>query len=239
MILEQIVVLKTQKAKVIRTITDLETTLKNNLTGEDFDTVQRVTNLARQREFLKKRDMQKKKFDRLLAEKAPTQLDKIVIKNAVLNISGKQLREGEMSVMEKGLGFVPAPNMVPTKEIICAAEVGLKKIKDPIEANVARSKIASILRSSKPPKDNLTKEERFGLKSLQVRNDIKILPADKGNTVVVLSAGQYSEKLKDLLADRAYKKMARDPTRTKERKMRDLINRIKVKGENQLREQVG
>ena len=99
-----------------------------------------------------------------------------------------------MSVLEKGLGFAPAPKMVPTKDIICAAEVDLKKVRDPIEANVARAKIASILRSSKPPKDNLTKEERIGLKSLQVRDDIKIFPADKGNTAVVLSTGQYSEK---------------------------------------------
>ena len=49
--------------------------------------------------------------------------------------------------------------------IVCAAEVCLKKIKDPIQANVARAKIASILRSSKPPKDNLTKKRELDSKA--------------------------------------------------------------------------
>ena len=86
--------------------------------------------------------MQKKKFDRILAEKASKQPDRTFKRDAVVDISGKQLSGGEMPILEKGLGLAPAPNMVPTKEIICAAEVGLKKVKDPIEANVARAEIA-------------------------------------------------------------------------------------------------
>ena len=228
---EQLAVLKTKKAKVLDTIANIESTLKDKLTPQDFAIVEQATNSAQQREFLKKKESQKVKFERLLAEKVSAQREKTVIKNPVVNISGRELSEGEISVLEKGLGFAPVPKTVPTKEIICAAEVGLRKIKDPIEANVVRAKVASILRNSKPPQDNLTNDERSGLKSLQARKDIKILPADKGNTVVILSAGQYTEKLELLLSDRAYQKMSKDPTKVKERKMREPISRIKAKGE--------
>ena len=63
------------------------------------------------------------------------------------------------------------------------------------------SSVESDIASHKPPKprhDNLTKEERNALHSLQRRSDIVIKPADKGSAVVVMDREQsYQTNFED------------------------------------------
>ena len=47
------------------------------------------------------------------------------------------------------------------------------------------------LQNSKPPKDNLSKDERKALKELQSDTSIVILPADKGRSIVILNHEDY------------------------------------------------
>ena len=51
--------------------------------------------------------------------------------------------------------------------------------------------------SSKPPKDNLSKDEHKALKELQSDTSIVIVTADKGRSTVIFNREDYSEKCMD------------------------------------------
>ena len=55
------------------------------------------------------------------------------------------------------------------------------------KADTIRDKVSLTLKNSKPPKDNLSKDERKALKELQSDTSIVILPADKGRSTVILN----------------------------------------------------
>ena len=41
-----------------------------------------------------------------------------------------------------------------------------------------------------------------------------MLPADKGNTTIVMNTLDYKKKIKNFLSDKVYKKLNKDPTNT-------------------------
>ena len=57
------------------------------------------------------------------------------------------------------------------------------------------------MKEAKPPKKNLTIDERKAIKELEQCNDIIIISADKGNCTVVLDKMDYHNKLRSLLQD--------------------------------------
>jgi hypothetical protein len=56
-----------------------------------------------------------------------------------------------------------------------------------------------------------------------MNTDITILPADLGNSTVLLTTVHYNQKIGALLQDPAYRRLAKDPTETVERKTSLLI----------------
>ena len=56
-----------------------------------------------------------------------TSADKSSLGRWVVNLLSKHLLSEEISVLEKGLNFAPAPQRVPYKEIIAAVEKGVRK----------------------------------------------------------------------------------------------------------------
>ena len=102
-----------------------------------------------------------------------------------MNIAGVQLTELESKVLEKGLNFVPTPDKLPVAEFISAVESVCRSNDIPPDvANSLRFDVTSVLKSFHPPNDkNLTEAEWRALRDLQRRQDIVILPADKGRAV--------------------------------------------------------
>ena len=58
----------------------------------------------------------------------------------------------------------------------------------------------AMIEKSKPPKSN----QRLALKSLQSDTNIIILPADKGNAIVVIDKVEYSNKLAYFIGNGGY-----------------------------------
>ena len=52
-----------------------------------------------------------------------------------------------------------------------------------------------------------------------------MLPADKGNTTVVMNTSDYKKKIKNLLSDKAYKKLDKDPTNTIAQNIKILVEK--------------
>ena len=75
---------------------------------------------------------------------------------------------------------------IPLKDIALVIEGGAKKLLDGNLAHDLRGRVCGILRKAKGPKSNLTKERRTALKDLRAKEDIVILPADKGNATVLM-----------------------------------------------------
>ena len=95
------------------------------------------------------------------------------------------------------------------------------------DADDLRMRVCGILRSSKLPEDNITKEQRKVLK--EMRSDV-LLPADKRNAAVGMEREDYDKKVRNDTS--TYRKLPKDPTPTQEskisRKLRSLHNGKKI-----------
>ena len=88
------------------------------------------------------------------------------------------------------------------------------------DAQDLRMRVCRILRSSKLPKDNITRSQRAALKEMRKWEDDVILPANKGNATVVMEREDYDRKVRELLSDATtYRKLPRDPTQAQEAKL--------------------
>ena len=119
-------------------------------------------------------------------------------KRWVRNLSSKTLSESQVNVLQKGFKFATAPSQIPTLDFVSEVEFGLRQVEDLAQVMTARSKVTEILKSAKPPKSNLTKDEEIVFQQLKTDTTIEILKADKGNSTVVMESSAYDFKLKDL-----------------------------------------
>ena len=94
-------------------------------------------------------------------------------------------------MLNKGLNFATTIKRIPYLDLIAPIENAALKIPK-ARADELRWKVRQALEKSKPPKPNISKTKRQALKSLQHNNSIIILPADKGNAIVVMDRVEYS-----------------------------------------------
>ena len=102
----------------------------------------------------------------------------------------------ETDLLAKGLNFSITSKTLSNKDIIATVEDAVKDLEKE-EADTIRAKVSLTLQSSKPPKDNLSKDERKALKEVQSDKSIVILQADKGKSTVILNREDYLEKCMD------------------------------------------
>ena len=80
------------------------------------------------------------------------------------------------------------------------------------------------LQYSKPPQDNLSKDERKAFKKLQCDTSIVILPAHKGKSTVMLNRKAYLEKFMDHINDGPYQLLKKDhSTKIKPKTLKQLM----------------
>ena len=101
-------------------------------------------------------------------------------------------------------------------------------------ADDQRGKVRQALKKLKPPKPNISKEERLALKSLQSDENIIILPAYKGSTTVVMDKVEYSNKLSDLIGKGGNCKVKNDPTLKTKRKLSQIHRKNKYHNTNKI-----
>ena len=142
-------------------------------------------------------------------------------------------------MLKQGLNFAPTPKEIPVVDIITETEYAIKRLQYDKnncinENSVAelRAKVTGVLKSAKPPKSNITKEEWDALSELRKDNKIKILPADKGCATVVLDDDKYDQKVSALLEDtNSYVKLKKDPTKSYPTKLIKLLKEFKTEGD--------
>ena len=103
--------------------------------------------------------------------------------------------------------------------MVAEVESGLRRIPQQ-EADKIRIGVTGLLRKAKPPPSNITKEERQAIGWLKEDKELTILPADKGNAVVIVDHDVYVCEITAMLNDeQTYKEVKKDPAPSLERKM--------------------
>ena len=103
-----------------------------------------------------------RKFNELISKNKVTQSDtNVTNKNKwVINMSSKQLSQIETDLLAKGLNFSITSKTLPNKDIIATIQDAVKDLQKE-EANTIRAKVSLTLQNSKPPKNNLSKDEEI------------------------------------------------------------------------------
>ena len=96
---------------------------------------------------------------------------------------------------------------------------------------LAHYTIVNLLKRARPPRKNITREEECTIRTLKNDSDLIILPADKGNTTMVLDRDEYEKKVESMLDDQlTYEKIKKDPAPSLERKMNAKLLTLNRKG---------
>ena len=130
--------------------------------------------------------------------------------------------------MAKGPNFAVTPRQPPNLEYITAIEAACTKLSQQ-DAEELRADINRVLRSSHPPKPNLTKAQNTALRELKRDRDHIVLTADKGVAMVVMDRQDYINKANQLLNQNTYKIISKDPTNTIKNKLINILKTIKTK----------
>ena len=146
----------------------------------------------------------------------------------VINLSNKPLTPAQRSVLAKGPNFVVTPRQPPNLEYITAIEAACTKLSQQ-DAEELRADVNRVLRSSHPPKPNLTKAQNIALRELKRDRDCIVLTADKGVAMVVMDKQDYINKANQLLNQNTYKVISKDPTTTIKNKLINILRVIKTK----------
>ena len=134
----------------------------------------------------------------------------------------------QRSVLAKGPNFAVTPRQPPNLEYITAIEAACTKLSQQ-DAEELRADVNRVLRSSHPPKSNLTKAQNIALRELKRDRDRIVLTADKGVAMVVMDKQDYINKANQLLNQNTYKVIPKDPTTTIKNKLINILKVIKTK----------
>ena len=142
----------------------------------------------------------------------------------VINLSNKPLTPAQRSVLAKGPNYVVTPRHPPNLEYITAIEAACTKLSQQ-DAEELRANINRVLRSSHPPKPNLTKAQTSALRELKRDRDHIVLTADKGVAMVIMDRQDYVNKANQLLKQNTYKTLAKDPNNSIKNKLISIFKK--------------
>ena len=114
----------------------------------------------------------------------------------------------------------------PNLEYITAIVAACTKLSQQ-DAEQLRADINRVLRSSHPPKPNLTKAQNLAIRELKRNRDRIVLTADKGVAMVIMDRQDYINMANHLLNQSTYRSIAKDPTSSIKNKLINILKRVK------------
>ena len=129
----------------------------------------------------------------------------------IINMSSRQLTQIETDLFATGLNVSITSKTLSNKDIIATTEDAVKDLEKE-EADTIHAKVSLTLQKSKPPKENLSKDESKALKELHSDTSFVILPADKGRYTVILDHEDYLKICMDHISNDPYQLLKKDPT---------------------------
>ena len=122
--------------------------------------------------------------------------------------------------------FTPTPKNDPTTDIASHIQPAVKHLPDGIQSSIAHD-VTHLLHSPPTAKSNLQPHLQLALKNLKTKTQrLKILPADKGNSIVILTHKQYHDKVQQHIDEGPYTELSKDPTSTLPSKLDRILKRL-------------
>jgi len=111
---------------------------------------------------------------------------------------------------KKGLNFSTTPKKVPVSKLLSSIETGIRSLSQSAKDTI-RVSVANALKTCKLPATvNITKKKERALNDLRKDEEVTVVSADKGRSVVVMDKDEYQEKVSVLLNDKnTYLKITR------------------------------
>lgn len=167
---------------------------------------------------------QRNKFDSMLPNKNQKHC-------SVLNLSTKSISPHAISVLERGLNFVPSkPINIP--KTVAAIESSISQLPEEDKTDT-RNRIVPILKrlernNNNTNNKNLSKKEEIALRQIKNDKDIVITSSDKGKNTVLLDYTDYDHKMKSHLSDTTiYLSIQDDPLNSFKKEQNKILHRIK------------
>ena len=129
----------------------------------------------------------------------------------VKNLSTSTLTKDQIKALAHGPNYAIVPQCPPTGEYIIAIENVCNQLQQG-KAEELRGEIKSVLKNIRPPRPNITHEERKAIEELRTDKTKMILTADKGVSMVVMNRDDYHQKAEALLQESAYRTIPSYPT---------------------------
>jgi hypothetical protein len=212
---------------------EFECSLRETLPNNVLEATLAMAESSYETAFEKSKMAQIKKLDKLQHRKNDNEsvnLSGDQLKRLVINLSKYKVKDHETKLLARGLGFAVSPDKLPVNDIVIGTELCCKNLKTE-EADQCRAEVVGVIKSSKPPKSNISKEERGAIKELKANKDITILPADKGKAVVIMDTANYKEKCLNTLSDtNTYCAIDKDPSQSTKRKLISKLLALKKDG---------
>jgi hypothetical protein len=165
--------------------------LAQGLSADDWDLIDRITTEKILCTADNVRARHCRKFQHLhKAQHSPRPTDK---KKIVVNLSEVPLDEEACSALSEGLNYAVALAFVPVNDILCRVEKATGALPEETAEEI-RQETVRILKGSRKPKNNLTGAKRRALRALKANKALIVLPADKGNVVMVLGTLDYKQR---------------------------------------------
>ena len=173
-----------------------------------------------------------KKFNKLINNKKRGRSPPIVDKEkwVVHVLLQRTLGPVEITALEKGFNFSIAPKTIPVAKILSSVENGSFSLSQSAKDTI-RVSIANILKNCKVPSStNMTKAQETALLNLRKDESVKVLPADKGRSIVVMDSDECKEKEAVSLNDaKSYLKLTDrrlNPTSSVEKDLNKILHKI-------------
>lgn len=147
----------------------------------------------------------------------------------VVNLSSATLTASQHSVLSKGLNFAVTPQVVPKRDIIAGVECAIIGLSTEQKACV-RNSVSKVLKKRYHRSPNISRLEKEAISSLRSNQEIIVLPADKGNRVVILNFYDYLDKLRDIVNNGPYKLVQRNPGSNIRRTLHSKLRKIELDG---------
>ena len=221
--------------QLLRNIKQLEQILSDTIRREDFEKVSNAVEKSRENTFIKTRDHLRKKFDNLRSGyqrylNTKVNSEHSNVKDAVLNLTNKQLTAHQKELLNLGPKFVPTQRKIPYMDIVSKTEVAalnLEKDKKFEEAEHLRTQVSNELKKSLKVrvKNNLTKDQSKALKELKQDETIKVFPFDKGNGFAILNSDDAIKKIEEQLGKA--KVVDFDPTQKQANKIKTILSKLR------------
>ena len=223
---------KSRYFKRIKESDQLCQNLKEELSEEHFEMIQRFATSSREKKFIEVKTKLRNKFELLYGAKYKRQFRKkevnqTAVKDCVLDLAGN-VPDDQLAILNLGPKFAVTPKNIPYMDIITTTEVEalkLEKKEEHAKAELLRQQVKKILMKEKQPRLNISKEQMATIKNMKEDTEIDIYPFDKGNGFVRLSKEMSKTRMIEGIGQT--KILKRDPTKTHLKKVQDLLVKIK------------